>query len=385
VLCISYFVLQEAQSTKYKVQEHPVKPCLAWRRNKAYIPAALFQRLHVGDEPMSANEPFQAPPPPPAPEAQPRAPRPTKLRPIAIALIVLGVLVLVGGIAKFIPGGISTGAALAFLGVVLIALSFIPLPAIPDTEPPLSFFEKLTGVFYEPTRVFRNLRVHPHWLGAFAVVCVLTAIYSFAFVQRITPERIVEHTTQKLAEMGPPFAPPPERLEAMRTEQLNSLKNPVERVGGVVKTFVGLFVASTIIAALSLLGILAFGGRINFWQAMAVTFFSALPVVAIQKLLGLVILYLKSPEDLHPILNQETTLQDNLGILFSPANHPVLFVMASFIGLTSFYGLWLRAKGLHNGATRASKGAAWGVAITLWVLVLILASIFTALFPGFIS
>ncbi len=104
---------------------------------------------------------------------------------------------------------------------------------------------------------------------------------------------------------------------------------------------------AAIIAALSLLGILAFGGRINFWQALAVTFYSALPVVVIQKLLGLVILYLKSPDDLHPILNQETTLQDNLGILFSPADHPVLFVMASFIGLTSFYGLWLRAKGLH--------------------------------------
>jgi hypothetical protein len=59
--------------------------------------------------------------------------------------------------------------------------------------------------------------------------------------------------------------------------------------------------------------------------------------------------------------------------------------MASFIGLTSFYGLWLRATGLHNGATRVSKGAAWGVAITLWVLLLLLASIFTALFPGFIS
>jgi hypothetical protein len=144
-------------------------------------------------------------------------------------------------------------------------------------------------------------------------------------------------------------------------------------------------VVSTILAALSLLGILAFGGRINFWQSLAVTFYSALPIVAIQKLLGLAILYLKAPEDLHPILNQETTLQDNLGILFSPAEHPVLFVMASFIGLTSFYSLWLRAKGLHNGATRANKGAAWGVSITLWVLVLILATIFTALFPGFIS
>lgn len=328
---------------------------------------------------------FQAPPPPPIPDAKPKAPRPIKLRPIAIGLVVLGLVVLGGGAAKFIPGGISTGAAVAFFGVLLIAFSFIPLPVIPEGEEPLSFFDKVTGIFYEPSRVFRNLRAHPHWFGVFALICVLTAIYSFAFVQRITPERIVDHTTQKIAEMGPPFAPPPEALEGIKTQQLASLKNPAERIGGVAKQFVGFFVVSSIVAGLSLLGILAFGGRINFWQSLAITFFAALPIVVIQKVLGLVILYLKSPDDLHPILNQETTLQDNLGILFSPAEHPVLFVMASFIGLTSFYSIWLRAKGLHMGSTRASKGAAWGVAITLWVLVLILVSAMTAMFPGFIA
>ena len=332
----------------------------------------------------AANEDFQPPPPPPVTE-KPRAPRPTKLRPVAIGLIVLGLIVVGGGAAKFISGGLSTGAAVCFFGIVLIALSFIPLPAIPEPEAPLSFFEKLTGVFFEPSRVFRNLRAHPHWVGAFAVMCVLSAIYSFAFVQRITPERIVDHTAQKLAEMGPPFAPPPERLQAVRDNQLQQLTNPAERIGGVAKQVVGIFVVGVVIAALSLLGILAFGGRMNFWQALAVTFLSGLPVIAIQKVLGLVILYLKAPEDLHPVLNQQTTLQDNLGILISPAAHPVLFVVASFIGLTSFYGLWLRAKGLHLGATRASSGQGWGVSIVLWVLLLVLATIFTALFSNFIS
>lgn len=332
----------------------------------------------------SSEQNFEPPPPPPKPEKT-RGPRPTKLLPIGIGFLVVGAIVAGLGAAQFLAGGITTGAAIAFFGVVMVAFSFIPLPAVAEGEEPLSFFDKISGVFYEPSRVFRNLRYHPHWAGAFAIMCVLTAIYSFAFVQRITPERIVDHTTQKLSEMGPPFAPPPERLEAMKTQQLQSLKSPAERIGGAVKQFVGLFVVSCIVAALSLLGILAFGGRMNFWQAVAVTFYSALPVIVIQKVLGLVILYLKSPDDLHPILNQETTLQDNLGILFSPGDHPVLFVIASFIGLTSFYGLWLRAKGLHMGATRVGKGAAWGVAITLWLLVLLLASIFTAIFPGFIS
>lgn len=330
---------------------------------------------------------FQTPPPPPMPEAEPQAPRPTKLLwPIAIGVFVLGLIFVGGGAAKLLAGGFGTGAALCFFGALLFALSFIRLPMLPNPEEPLSWFEKITGIFYEPARVFRNLRFNPAWIGAFLAIWVLTTIYSTAFIQRITPERIVDHTIEKVSQMGPPFSPPPEALQTMRTDQLDSLKNPVQRVGGALKSLVGIFVFSGVIpAALILLGVLVFGGRINFWQALAVVFYSMLPVIAIQKILGLVILYLKSPDDLHPILNQETTLQDNLGILFSPAEHPVLFVMASFIGLTSFYWLWLRAKGLHYGGTRVSSGQGWGVAITLWLLLLIFVVIVTALFPGFIS
>src|SRR6185436_17254724 len=101
---------------------------------------------------MSApnEQSFHAPPPPPMPESAPRAPRPTKLRPIAIGLFVLGLIVLGAAFAKLLPGSIGTGAAICFAGVLLFALSFIPLPMIPEKEQPLSFLEKVTGVFYEP-------------------------------------------------------------------------------------------------------------------------------------------------------------------------------------------------------------------------------------------
>jgi hypothetical protein len=330
----------------------------------------------------TSNEDF---PPPPAPEEKPAAPRNTKVRPFAIAFLALGLIILVGGITKMIPGGIGTGALLALAAVVLGALSFVRVPDIADEEGPLSFFEKVTGIFYEPSRVFRNLRVYPRWVGAFVVITVLTAIYSFAFVQRITPERIVDHMTQKVAEMGPPFAPPPDRIEAMKESQLSQLKNPIERVQSVIKSAIGLYVLGCFTAALCLLGVLVFGGKINFWQSLSAVFYSWLPIIAIQKLLGLGILYLKAPEDLHPILNQETTLQDNLGILMSPAEHPVLFVLLSFIGLTWFYFIWLRAKGLHLTGTKVSSSAGWAVSIMLYVLFMVFATVWTSLFPGFIS
>ena len=326
---------------------------------------------------------FEPPPPPPTPPVEPKAPRPTYLWPIAIGSFVIGLIILVASIVGLIPRGFATAASFCFLGIVLFGLSFIRLPLVPQKEEPLSLMQKVTGIFFEPSRVFRNLREHPRWFGAFIIIAVLSAIYSLAFIQRITPERIAEHTKTQMEAFG--NLVPPEAREVQAAEVLDANKNPVRRVASVLNVFPVLFLFLTLVGVLSMLGVLIFGGRINFWQSVAVTFYVALPVVIITKVMGLIILYLKSPDDLHPILNRDTTLQDNFSILFSPADHPVLFVMASFIGLTSFYGLWLRAKGLHLGATKASSGAGWGVSITLWLLGLFILTMVAFLWPSFFA
>jgi hypothetical protein len=56
------------------------------------------------------NQEFQ-PPPPPTISGEPELKRPTYLLWAGVALIVLGILILVGGIASFIVGGLGTGAA----------------------------------------------------------------------------------------------------------------------------------------------------------------------------------------------------------------------------------------------------------------------------------
>ena len=330
------------------------------------------------------NQGFQPPPAPPLSEAETKAPRPDKLRIPAIVLFVLGVLILVAGIAKFLPGGLGTGAAFAFWGILLFAFSFIPLPQTTGAEEaPMSGLQKLAGIFYEPTRVFRNLRVHPTWLAAFLAIGIANAVYTAAFVQRLTPERIVEFTMDKLADS--PIKPPPEQMERARENAMQQAKQPVQRMQTAAKGFVGVFVFTSLVAGLCLLGVLAFGGRINFWQAFAAVIYGYLPVIVITKLVSLVILYVKAPEDIHPILNAETLLQDNLGILFKPAEHPALFVLGSTIGVLSFYGLWLRVKGLQHAGQKVSSSTAWGVSITLWVLATILVMIFATLFSSFIS
>src|SRR5688572_19827564 len=199
---------------------------------------------------------FQAPPPPPpTAEAEAQAPRATELRPFAIGVFVLGLIFAVGGFAKLLSGGIGTGAALCLFGIVLFALSFIRKPAIPETERPLSWFEKVTGIFYEPTRVFRNLRIHPYWIGAFLAIWVLTTIYSTAFIQRITPERITDYTVETISHIAAPFAPPSEAMERIRSVQLESFKIPVRGFCGFLMSLVGIFVFRAAMAGLAMLGI----------------------------------------------------------------------------------------------------------------------------------
>lgn len=309
--------------------------------------------------------------------------RPTKLRPFAIGAGVLGLLMLGAGLARILPGGIGTGAAFLCWGIILFAFSFIRLPETAADEPPMSAMQKLTGIFFEPSRVFKNLRAHPYWLAAFLVIVIANIVYTNAFVQRLTPERIVGHTMDKLAES--PIKPPPEAMEQAREDALKQATQPIQRAQSALKTFVGAFVIGSFVAALYLVVVMIFGGRINFWQALAVYFYASLPVVLITKVISLVILFLKDPTDIHPILGQETLVQDNLGVLFNPADNPVLFVAASVIGVLSLYGLWLRAKGLQNGGTKVSSTAAWGATLTVWVLFVLFAITITAIFPSFIS
>jgi hypothetical protein len=333
---------------------------------------------------MSDPNQFQIPPAPVIIAAPPVAPRPVKLRPPAIALFVIGLIAVGAGLAKILPGGIATGAAFAFWGILLFAFSFIRLPEVIATaEPPMSPFEKLAGIFYEPSRVFRNLRSHPYWLAAFLVVAIMNAAYAAAFVQRLTPERIVDYTFEKMEQS--PIKPPADRMAQAKEDTLQSAKQPAQRIQTAAKSFVGLFAFVSFLAALYLLGVLVFGGRINFWQAFAATFYSLVPIMVIGKGLSLVILFIKSPDDIHPILGQETLVQDNLGVLFLPAEHPVFYVLATAIGVLSLYGLWLRVKGLQNAGTKVSSSAAWGTVIIFWVVGLLLGAAFASFFSAFIS
>jgi hypothetical protein len=347
----------------------------------SYLPVLSKEDKSMSDP---QEQPFQAPPPPPPVPEIPPAERPTRMRPVAIGIFVLGLVVLALALAKVLPSpaGVFSGGFVCLAGIVVFALSFIPLPRVEGAEGPLSPAGRVLGIFYEPSRVFRNLRAHPRWVAAFAIIALMNVLYATAFVQRLTPERIVNYSSDKLAESGFLSA---EQVEKSREQQLEQAKNPATRVINVVTSINGTFFKYCFGAALFFLAALAFGGRLNFWQALCAVLYASLPFVIITKVLSLILLYVKSPDDIHPILGAETLVQDNLGALISPANHPVLFVLGTSVGLLSFYWIWLVAKGLNLTGTKVSSSVAWAITLTLTILGLGLGMIFATLFASFLS
>jgi hypothetical protein len=300
-----------------------------------------------------------------------------------VVIFVIGIVLIGLGLAKVVPVATQPGFFACFIGLVVFGLSFIPRrPAPEDAPPPLSPMERITTVFYDPKRVFENLHFHPRWLAGFLVIAIVSAIYHVAFVQRVGPEIIALAPIEKTIESG--FIPA-DRADQIREQTREAARSPLMRVVGPLNEIGGIFIFMCILAGLLLLLVLVFGGRLNFWQALCVAVYSSMPPMVVEKLISLLLLYLKSPDELDPIKNQAGLVKADLSILFKASEHPVLYVIGSSIGLLTIYGLWLEANGLRYGGEKLSSASAWTIVLILWGLGLLLKIIGALLFPAFLT
>lgn len=303
-----------------------------------------------------------------------------------IIIAVIGLLVAVLGILKIIPGITQTGIIILLLGGLIGGLSFISKPATEDV-PRMSTAETLMAIFYSPIEVFQNLRRHPRWLVPLLIMSLLSTIFLNLFFYRLTPERITNYTIDKTLEM-PMLANNEEarkQIEAGRKAAIEQNKNPIIRIGQAASAFTGQVFLYAFLAVFFLVFTIAMGGKINFWQAFSAAVYAGFPVAIIRFILNTTILFIKEPDDIHPILGQGALIQDNLGALISPSENPVLFALLGSIGVLAFYWLWLNATGLKNAGEKVSGSIAWTATISLYLLMVLFGVAATWMFSGFIS
>jgi hypothetical protein len=240
----------------------------------------------------------------------------------------------------------------------------IEMPSTPATTgPEMSTGETLTGIFFEPGSTFEALRARPRFLVAGLILLVLTITATLVLYARVDMGQFIRDKI----EQSPNAA---QVSEAQKDMQVR-----VGKIFGMVifPLFVPIGIAAG--SALYLLLVMAFGGSITYKKAVSVWTYSWLPPSVLGTLIALLVLFLKAPDTIVP----ENLVATNPAALLGEGSSKVLIAFLRQFDLLRFYGMFLAALGLRK-IGKVSSGQAWGVVLTLWIVVLLLSVGSAALF-----
>ena len=303
-----------------------------------------------------------------------------------IIVAAIGFVVAVLSIVKIVPGLTSTGVMMIVVGGLIIGLSFVDKPEDDGTER-MSTASTFGNIFFAPGEVFKNLRRHPRWLVPLLLMSVLSATYTNLFLERLGPDRVANFAIDKTLEMGmiANNEEAKKQIESGRAQALADNKNPINRAGQAINSFGWSVLGFTFLALIFMLFAMAMGGKINFWQAFATAIYASLPISILRFVLNTIILYIKDPTDIHPILGAQSLIHDNLNFLVLSSEHPVIFTLLGSLSLLGFYWVWLNGIGLKNAGERVTGTVAWSASIAIYLALVVLGVAMATLFPSFIS
>jgi len=239
-----------------------------------------------------------------------------------------------------------------------------PPPSSPGSETTeaaaMSTGQTITGIFFEPSRVFESLRARPRFLAAAIISTIALLAFTTVFYQRVGYERTINEEIDS--------SPRAEQMTPEQKEQAIRIQtSPVVKA---IRYCAPILVVALIIAAgagLYLLGSMLMGRQLRYKQAVAVWTYSSMPPLVVSMILNIVLLFLKSPDDFDIVrASRRGLVQANLGILADLKTAPVLGTFLSSIDVFAFFGLFLAALGLRIVGKMASVSA-WGIVLTSWI------------------
>jgi hypothetical protein len=222
----------------------------------------------------------------------------------------------------------------------------------------MSFVQRLSGIFFEPSKVFADINRKPSWLGVFVIVSLLSIPFTYTIMTRTDTTAGVR---QRLEASGASAQQIEQQMRAMESVT----QSPIYKYGFPALAPVGTLVAYLAIAGILLLVFIIMGAPLNFKKSLAVTFWGFFPPGMISMILGLVIMYIKDPATLNP----QHLLMSNLGPLVDDKAQPALYSLLSSIDLFTLWSISLLSIGYAAVSARklTTAKAATGI-VVLWAI-----------------
>jgi hypothetical protein len=226
-----------------------------------------------------------------------------------------------------------------------------------DEPPQMSEAATLGSIFIEPGRTFEDLRRKPRFIMASLIIILAVTAFNAIFIQKVGFERLVR-----------------ERIESnSRVQQLpaDQKEKVIEQQSGSIAKGISYVAPPIVFAIIILLGGLlywlganAMGGNAGFLHGLSVWAYSSLPPTVLFMIANLIVLMLKSVDEIDFAHAQNGLVQANPSMFIDAKAMPALAAVLSAFDLFGIWGWVLAAIGLQKVA-KISSGAAWAVVLLL--------------------
>jgi hypothetical protein len=236
-----------------------------------------------------------------------------------------------------------------------------PPEKIPEAEPAQKSEPATLGsIFFEPGETFEDLRRKPRFVLAGLLIIVAFSVFNFLFIQKVGFEKIIRarlETSSRVQQMP----------EADKQKMIEQQSSPLVKGISYAAVPIVMAVVFLIGGLIYWLASNAMGASINFSHGIAIWVYSMFPPAIIGIIANIIVLFLKSVDDIDILTSQNGLIKANPSFLINARAMPVLATFLSSIDLFAIWGWVLAAIGLQRIA-RLSAGSAWAIVIILGLI-----------------
>ena len=227
----------------------------------------------------------------------------------------------------------------------------------PVEQPQMSEIATIGGVFIEPGNVFADMRRKPRFIIAGLLVMLCVSVFQIAFVEKFGLENIVKarfESSKRTQDL------PADQKEKMIEQQSSNVAKYITYGATPVVIAIAFFIGGLLYWG----GTKAMGGDGSYLGSVSVWIYASVPPTLVFLIGNLLVLFLKSPDDIDLAASQGGLLKANLGVLVDAKAMPVIAALLGNIDLLAIWGWILAAIGLQKVA-KISSGSAWTVVLIL--------------------
>lgn len=232
-----------------------------------------------------------------------------------------------------------------------------PPEKVVEDPPQMSEVATLGNIFFEPGGTFEDLRRKPRFILAGLIVIIAVNIFQVAFIQKIGYENIVR--AQMEASSWTRNLPADQKEEQIR-QQSGTLGKVIAYSIVPIVLLIVFFLGGLVYW----LGANVMGGTASYLRGVSVWIYSSLPPTILFVAANLVVLFLKSADDIDINQARGGLVQANPSMLINAKEMPVVAALLGSIDLFAIWGWVLAAIGLQKIA-KISSGAAWAIVLIL--------------------